>query len=598
MSKGLKVESLLKVACTEILQVYEGNRGDFHSLVEECEVLDSVQPLLGTLSKHPLVVIELASIAEVLKVIRNAILADDEIGEDELEMAREVLEHSIYRLSFLDDYSDFEALLDGQEVLDLLSQWGKDDSFYGGAHTQAGVLHSPLRDLAMAATLVSGDMSIFETVSQVILLVSRLIISSDGISYEEREYLDKLTASYRNMQEAVQNLMESYHRVPDGHEYPIDEVSSVTSKKRESQYSPPAPSPAEVLEKALGELRSLVGVEEVKAEVQRLVNFLKVRQQRIEAGLPMAMQSLHFVFTGNPGTGKTTVARILGKILYGFGLLKTDTFVETDRAGLVGGYVGQTAIKTTEVIAKAADGVLFIDEAYTLSSNVGSGDQYGQEAIDVLLKKMEDMRDRLVVIVAGYPDLMRQFLLSNPGLESRFTRFINFTDYYVSDLCRIFAGMAKNNSYKLTTEARGNLALLFNRAFQTKQQNFGNARFVRNVYEQTLGNHADRLSNHAGEVTREMLMTIEAADLPFEMIKGCPGPFDLSASRWRGACPTCQKEAAGSLKLLGQNVRCKCGATFEYPWWNATAESLPATCQYKDLSRPLDLTGSPQAAKT
>ena len=263
-----------------------------------------MQPLLGTLSKHPLVVIELASIAEVLKVIRNAILADDEIGEDELEMAREVLEHSIYRLSFLDDYSDFEALLDGQEVLDLLSQWGKDDSFYGGAHTQAGVLHSPLRDLAMAATLVSGDMSIFETVSQVILLVSRLIISSDGISYEEREYLDKLTASYRNMQEAVQNLMESYHRVPDGHEYPIDEVSSVTSKKRESQYSPPAPSPAEVLEKALGELRSLVGVEEVKAEVQRLVNFLKVRQQRIEAGLPMAMQSLHFVFTGNPGTGK------------------------------------------------------------------------------------------------------------------------------------------------------------------------------------------------------------------------------------------------------------------------------------------------------
>ena len=597
MSKGLKVESLLKVACEGIEKAYKESTSNFRSLVKTFESLEGLKTLLELLDEHGAVIIELASISEVLAILRSSILVDDQIAIEELEVGQEILEHSMHRLSFLDAYAEFDPLLNASEVHDLLVQWGHDGSFFGGDFEDEEAIQRPLFKLAFAASIVTLDISILDTVGQVMLLISKLVVSSDGVSHAERMFLEELSKDNKESRAGAEALIEHLENELRKSQTEQNETvnSGLTLTKTGTM---PALTGKEQLDKALAELASLVGVDEVKAEVQRLVNFLKVRQQRIDAGLPMPMQSLHFVFTGNPGTGKTTVARILGKIFHGFGLLKSDSFVETDRAGLVGAWMGQTAIKTAEVIDKAADGVLFIDEAYTLSANIASGDQYGQEAIDVLLKKMEDMRDRLVVIVAGYPDLMRQFLQSNPGLESRFTRFINFTDYYVSDLCRIFGGMARNNSYKLTTEARGNLALMFNRAFQTKQQNFGNARFVRNVYEQTLGNHADRLSNHAGGVTRDMLMTIEAADLPFEMIKGCPGPFDLSNSRWRGVCPLCQKEAAGSLKLLGQNVRCKCGSIFEYPWWNASAESLPATCQYKDLSRPLDLTGSPQAAKT
>jgi SpoVK/Ycf46/Vps4 family AAA+-type ATPase len=597
MSKGLKVESLLEVACAGIHNAYTESTDAFRAIVNSIEGLKELKPLLALLEEHGSVIIELASIAEVLEVLRRSILVDDEIAKEELDMGREVLEHSMHRLCFLNDYSEFNPLLDASEVHELLAKWGHDGSFFGGDFSDDEVIQRPLFQLAFAASSVTGDISIYDTVCQVILLISKLIISSDGVSHAEKMFLEELSRDNRETRDLVQKIIEhiatEIKKQPGDDEEPIGKELTLATTG-----STPIPTGKEQLDKALSELASLVGVDEVKVEVQRLVNFLKVREQRIEAGLPVPMQSLHFVFTGNPGTGKTTVARILGRIFHGFGLLKSDNFVETDRSGLVGAFLGQTAIKTAEVIDKASDGVLFIDEAYSLSSNIASGDQYGQEAIDVLLKKMEDMRDRLVVIVAGYPDLMRQFLHSNPGLESRFTRFIHFSDYYVSDLCRIFSGMARNNSYKLTTEARGNLALLFNRAFQTKQQNFGNARFVRNAYEQTLGNHADRLSAHAGTVSREMLMTIEAVDLPFEMIKGCPGPFDLSNSRWRGSCPECQKEAAGSLKLLGQNVRCKCGSIFEYPWWNALAESLPAVCQYKDLTRPLDLTGSPPAAKS
>ena len=183
---------------------------------------------------------------------------------------------------------------------------------------------------------------------------------------------------------------------------------------------------------------------------------------------------------------------------------------------MVGGYVGQTAIKTNEAIAKATDGVLFIDEAYTLAKS--GGEDFGQEAIDTLLKKMEDLRDKLVVIVAGYPKEMGAFITSNPDLASRFTRYINFDDYHVADLCQIFDRICTANGYQLTQGARGNLAILFNRAFVDRDHNFGKARFARNAYERTLGNHSDRLATSDRELTREDLETIEAEDLPFETI--------------------------------------------------------------------------------
>ena len=273
-----------------------------------------------------------------------------------------------------------------------------------------------------------------------------------------------------------------------------------------------------VLQRSLHELDSLIGLGNVNADIRRLTNFLTIQRERQRAGLKQSQQTLHYVFTGNPGTGKTTVARILAGIFYGYGILKTPKLVECDRGRLVGGYVGQTAIKTTELIESALDGVLFIDEAYTLAPR-SDGQDFGNEAIDTLLKKMEDYRDRLIVVVAGYPVKMEQFLRSNPGLESRFTRFLNFEDYQEAELCQIIERFATTEEYSLTPACRGKLSLAFKHAVATRTERFGNARFVRNVFEQMLSRHSERIVNIGqSQPSREALTMLDADDVPSELL--------------------------------------------------------------------------------
>ena len=327
-------------------------------------------------------------------------------------------------------------------------------------------------------------------------------------------------------------------------------------------------TPEEILQAALDELNALEGLPSVKKEVGNLVSFLKIQQQRAQHGMKGSNQALHYVFTGNPGTGKTTVGRILAKVFYGFGILKTQKVTETDRSGLVGGYVGQTAIKTDEVIQNALDGVLFIDEAYTLSKKE-SGQDYGQEAIDTLLKRMEDQRDRLIVIAAGYPALMQQFIQSNPGLSSRFTRSITFDDYSAPEMCRIFANMCKKEEYTLPQETLAYVCVVFYLAHSQRDEHFGNARFVRNVYENTTMKQSSRLAAEHS-ITKQALATLEQVDIPFEMIPNFDvNGLDLSQSRWSGTCPGCQKSFDAKLDFIGQRVTCKqCGEKFMFPWWN------------------------------
>ena len=259
------------------------------------------------------------------------------------------------------------------------------------------------------------------------------------------------------------------------------------------------------------ELEDLIGLDNVKQEVKSLANFVKLQKQRQEKGMKTPKMSYHLVFTGSPGTGKTTVARIVARIYKDLGILKKGHTVETDRSGLVAEYVGQTAVKTNAIVDSALNGVLFIDEAYALVPE-SSGSDYGQEAISTLLKRMEDDRDKLVVIIAGYTNEMKRFIDSNPGLQSRFNRYINFPDYSAKELVRIFHMYMKKNQYTISDEADEMLKEQLDYAVEHKDRNFGNARYVRNVFEKSIQMQANRLEGRTNLSDRQ-LTEITASDI-------------------------------------------------------------------------------------
>ncbi len=252
----------------------------------------------------------------------------------------------------------------------------------------------------------------------------------------------------------------------------------------------------------------------MKEDVKGLINLVKVRKLRQEAGLPVPPMSLHLVFMGNPGTGKTTVARLLSKIYHAVGVLSKGQLVEVDRSGLVAGFVGQTALKTQEAVDKALGGVLFIDEAYALANQDNAND-FGREAIEVLLKGMEDHRDDLIVIVAGYTDLMANFIHANPGLESRFNKYFYFEDYDGEQLTEIFRSMCRKNGYELDAAADHAAAEAFQVLYERRDENFGNARDVRNVFEAAVACQANRVAAMEAPEKKD-LMSLIVSDLDLE----------------------------------------------------------------------------------
>ena len=273
----------------------------------------------------------------------------------------------------------------------------------------------------------------------------------------------------------------------------------------------PAPEPPEDLDKLLEELDSLIGLAQIKKDVRSLINLIKIRKLRQAEGLKVPELSLHMVFTGNPGTGKTTVARLLARLYRSIGVLETGTLLEVDRAGLVAGYVGQTALKTMEAVKKARGGILFVDEAYSLVPD-GSGNDFGQEAISTILKAMEDMREELVVIVAGYPEPMERFISSNPGLESRFGKYFQFEDYTGEELMDIFRLQCRKNQYVPDEETEQFCIDMFRDLYENRDENFGNARDVRNIFERAVSNQANRLSGME-KPTKEDLMRLSKEDI-------------------------------------------------------------------------------------
>ena len=307
-------------------------------------------------------------------------------------------------------------------------------------------------------------------------------------------------------------------RRPDGSPVPTGKPEDILApaaqgegQKTEEKETEAEQEPEQSLEELMAELDGLCGLDKVKEDVKSLINLVKVRELREKAGLPVPPMSLHLVFMGNPGTGKTTVARLLAKIYHAIGVLTKGQLVEVDRSGLVAGFVGQTAIKTGEVIQKALGGVLFIDEAYALANQDNPND-FGREAIEVLLKGMEDHRKDLIVIVAGYTELMGKFIHANPGLESRFNKYFYFDDYDGGQLMEIFRSMCGKNGYTIDEGTAKAAAEAFQAMYDDRDENFGNARDVRNVFEHAVSLQANRVALMAAP-TREDLMALTVADL-------------------------------------------------------------------------------------
>ena len=473
--------------------------------------------------------------------------ADRTWGKAEQELAKELVLHV------------WGKLLDADELKDTmlqLSERAASLKWYG--------LVRPFTEIEPLADRIGK----LETI---VIRSANLVAKADG----------KLTEAEARRLQSIQEQLDSHLRSIPYADLDHDHVQKVGTKavteiragaqelrqrvEIDGNKPPPLPSAGVTrvtLTDARKNLEELIGLQGIKDEVESLINYLQLQQNRAQAGLPETRISLHTVFTGNPGTGKTTVARVIGEILGAMSILQKGHVVETDRSGLVAEFAGQTGPKTNKKVDEALDGILFIDEAYTLIGE-GNEDPYGHEAVQALLKRMEDDRDRLVVILAGYPDQIERLLDSNPGLRSRFSRQIQFDDYDPVNLGRIFEAMCQQNQYVLNADSRAKFLLGASYLYDLRDDHFGNGRLVRNIFEDAIRHLANRISTQA-PLTKELLTHLLPDDIYFP---GVPEETTHNLARkFRVICPGCNRASVVPTKFLSRRVDCPCGHRFRIDW--------------------------------
>ena len=488
----------------------------------------------------------------IIKVYVEIVRADNRWSGAEKQIAAEMIEHL------------WREKLRGIELREAAT----------GLFSQADALHwdSLVAPFVRYAPLADNKTQV-ETIA---MRLGNLIAKCDGEMRAEEE-----TALQTMQQEIAAALnpvnppqvVASVGNLPPAASANTPQKTNQAQQQDQQQQRPPTHqndqdelSKEERLAQAMKELDNLIGLDSVKERVKSYANFLKLQEQRKNAGLSTMPISLHMNFVGNPGTGKTTVARIIGQILGALGTLSSGHVVETDRTGLVAEYAGQTGPKTNQLCDSALNGVLFIDEAYSLIDSSGE-DAYGREAVQTLLKRMEDNRDQLAVILAGYSKEMESLIRSNPGLSSRINTTIDFEDYTPVDLGKIFQVLCEQNQYKLPGESRHRLLVGFDYLYQKRDRHFGNGRLARNCFEDSVRKLADRISKMS-EITEEALTQLSAQDIAIPGV----GEHDLDSlieqsPPIRTVCTECEKGIRIPARSLGARIKCPaCDAIQCHQW--------------------------------